>query len=88
MTLKLRALASLPEDPGLIPNTHIETQPSLTGVPGYPIHSSDLCGNCLYVMHTYTCRQKSIHKIFLKITAVATNQSDGGSVDISFSRCL
>lgn len=58
---QLRALISLPEDTGSIPNTQIHdvSQPSITPVPGDPMFSSILQGHCthIHIWQIHICMQ-------------------------------
>lgn len=48
------------EDAGLVPSTHIEVQPAVTGAPGNPLHSSDLHRH--QVQRWCTDMEASIHR--------------------------
>lgn len=54
---RLKALATLPGDLGLVPSIHVVTQPSVTPVQGGMMSSSDLFGHqaCPQCTDTHTC---------------------------------
>lgn len=60
----LRALRILPEDPGLVPSTHMAALNHLTPVLGDLMPSSGLQGNCMHMVHRNTYRQNTdTHKL-------------------------
>lgn len=64
MALQLRAMTTLPEDPGLNFGTFMVTQLSVTPVPWDPVPFSGLCRHYMCMVHRHTCRQNTFtHKI-------------------------
>jgi hypothetical protein len=60
-------LVALPEDPGLIPSTHMAAhRHMLTLVPGDPTPSSGFNRHCMHVVHILKCRQNT-HKHKIKV---------------------
>ena len=69
VTEQLRTLADLPEGPGFnSQHPHINSQLSMTPVPGDLMPSSGLCRHCMHVVYRHTCWQICIqHKIKTKV---------------------